>query len=131
MRLYALALVVILAPNPLLSQKPEAAPNAKRIARKLASSELRWPKGVVPYVIEDGVADADNIGPAIEEWNSKTVIEFVPRRKQKSHVAFVSVEGGNCRARPRAGRRTTGNLHSAFGLFRRYVDPRDWACCRA
>ena len=75
-----------------------AAPNARKVAKKLASSKLRWPKGIVPYIIEDDVADTESIVPAIEEWNSKTVIEFVPRRKQPSYVAFVSVDGGYCRA---------------------------------
>ena len=98
MRLLALVLALMLAHSPMLSQRPQAAPTARKIAKKLSSSELRWPKGVVPYIVEDGVVDAENIVPAIEEWNSKTVIEFVPRRKQRSHVAFVSVEGGNCRA---------------------------------
>ena len=98
MRPLALVLALILAHGALLSQGPQVAPNARKIAKKLSSSELRWPKGVVPYIVADGVVEAENIVPAIEEWNSKTVIEFVPRRKQRSHVAFVSVEGGYCRA---------------------------------
>ena len=84
----------------------DAATNAKKTAKKLSASKLRWPKGVVPYTIEDGVADKENIDSAIGEWNSKTVIKFVPRRRQRSYVAFVSVEGGYCRAaRGRVGGR--------------------------
>ena len=97
-RLLPLVLALTFFHCGLASQGLHAAPNAKKIAKRLASSKLRWPKGIVPYAIEDGVVDGANIVPAIEEWNSKTVIEFVPRRKQRSYVAFVKVDGGNCRA---------------------------------
>ena len=98
MRLLSLALAMIFIHAGVLPQGLDAAPNARKIAKRLASSNLRWPKGIVPYIIEEGVTDMENIAPAIEEWNSKTVIEFVPRRKQRSYVAFLKVDDGSCRA---------------------------------
>ena len=106
LRFLILLLSLVNVSGLLTAQQLHTAPNAKKIAKKLLNSKLRWAKGVVPYIIEDGVVDRENIVPAIEEWNSKTIIQCVPRRRQRSYVAFVSVDGGNCRAaRGRVGGR--------------------------
>lgn len=56
-----------------------------------------WPGGVIPYVIDHDVSNAQDVLRAIEEWNSKTVISLVERTTEEDYVRFRSVAGG-CRA---------------------------------
>ncbi len=55
-----------------------------------------WPDGIVPYVVDSGVPESHNIQSAIEEWNSKTIIKWVPRTTQRDFVKFQSTQSGFC-----------------------------------
>ena len=56
-----------------------------------------WPGGVIPYVIDQDVANSQDVIRAIGEWNSKTVISLVERTTEEDYVRFRSVADG-CRA---------------------------------
>ncbi|MYE06192.1 MAG: hypothetical protein F4Y04_03045 [Chloroflexi bacterium] len=49
-----------------------------------------WPDGIVPYEIEPGFSARalQDIEEAIREWNSRTVLTFVPRTTEPSFVQF-------------------------------------------
>ncbi len=60
-----------------------------------------WPGGVIPYVIDQDVSNAQDVLRAIEEWNSKTIISLIERTTEEDYVRFRSVEGNvvsACRA---------------------------------
>ena len=52
-----------------------------------------WPGGVIPYVIDEDVANSEDVQRAIEEWNAKTVISLVERTTQQDYVRFMSGRG--------------------------------------
>ena len=56
----------------------------------------RWPGGVVPFVIDPGLGIPERIPAALTEWESKTVVRFVPYTNQSDHVVFRS--GAGCTA---------------------------------
>jgi len=62
-----------------------------------ASSNRRWPGGVVPFTLGSGNTPAAirAIDNAIAEWESKTSIRFVPRTSQRDYVEFVGTGNGN------------------------------------
>jgi hypothetical protein len=106
--------------------------------------DVRWPNGVVPYVIEG--LNSTPILEAMADWEAKTDIRFVPRTTETDYVAFVS--GSICRTfgLGRWGGRqtiTSGSLKSggacsssdyiheighAMGLFHEFVrgDRDEW-----
>lgn len=56
-----------------------------------------WPKGIIPYVIESGHAYSSAILQAMQEWSSKTSIEFVPytNQNQGAYLYFMKNAGKN------------------------------------
>lgn len=47
-----------------------------------------WEDGVIPFEIEDGLENSNEVNEAIEEINSTTNIKWVPRSNQKDFVQF-------------------------------------------
>jgi len=72
-----------------------------------------WPGGVIPYVIDQGVANSQDILKAIEEWNSKTVISLVERTTEQDYVRFKSAPGGCSAYQGRNGGEQFVLLHEA------------------
>jgi hypothetical protein len=66
--------------------------HASGAARSAAS--VRWPNGVVPYVIDSGLSSPSRVTDAIAHWTEKTNIKFVARTTETDYVKFVS--GGGC-----------------------------------
>jgi hypothetical protein len=56
--------------------------------------DVRWPNGVVPYVIE-GI-NSTPVLQAMAHWEAKTDIRFVPRTTESDYVAFVRANGNIC-----------------------------------
>ena len=54
-----------------------------------------WPGGRVPYEIDERIEgeDLEVIHAALEEWNSKTVIEFFPRTTEQQYALLVPNQG--------------------------------------
>ena len=89
---------------------PDHGPAVSRISKaKLATadalsaataleSEYLWPGGVIPYVIDEDVTNAQEVLRAIEQWNSKTVISLVERTSQEDYVRFISQDREACSA---------------------------------
>jgi len=61
-------------------------------------TSLLWPGGRVPYVIHADLEgeDLEVIHAAIEEWNTKTVIDWIPRTDEEQYALFGPRDGGNC-----------------------------------
>lgn len=59
-------------------------PNNTKIRGRL------WPKATIPYVIETGfnAEGQKNIMTAIQEYNKKTVIKFIPRTREEHYLSF-------------------------------------------
>ena len=53
-----------------------------------------WPRGVVPYVIDDDVPRPEWIREAIRIWNRKTVIRFIPRTAERDYLRFAVRDTG-------------------------------------
>uniref|UniRef100_A0A915KWE0 Metalloendopeptidase n=1 Tax=Romanomermis culicivorax TaxID=13658 RepID=A0A915KWE0_ROMCU len=55
----------------------------------------KWPKGVVPYIIDKGISKLrrDNIETAIRQFNLHTCVKFVPRKKEDHYLQFFSKDG--------------------------------------
>jgi hypothetical protein len=57
----------------------------------------RWPKGVIPYVIEPGCPNKNLIAQAIDHWHSKTrkihLVPVAPNEKPDNWVLFVGSSG--------------------------------------
>ena len=71
-----------------------------------------WPGGKVPYEIDARIEgeDLEVIHAALEEWNSKTVIEFFPRTDEPQYALLVPVPAGvNCSSGLGPGSPTTVN----------------------
>jgi hypothetical protein len=50
---------------------------------------IRWPGGVVPYIIDPGLPDPTRVQSAISHIQSRTSgIQFVPRTSQSSYIVF-------------------------------------------
>eukprot|EP00795_Rhopilema_esculentum_P003258 gene3258-1584_t len=72
------------------------------------SSNLKWRKGIVPYVLSDSVKNAllNKIGlkgptekailSAMKEWEEKTCIRFKPRTTEKDYVEFIDDGFAQC-----------------------------------
>ena len=74
------------------------------------SSSALWPGGRVPYEIDERIEgeDLEDIHAALEEWNSKTVIEFFPRTDEEEYALLVPLkEGSNCSSGVGRGSPTT------------------------
>ena len=79
--------------------KPEGSAGPPRRDISGTSSSALWPGGRVPYEIDERIAgeDLEVIHAALEEWNSKTVIEFFPRTDEQQYALLVPrPEGRTC-----------------------------------
>ena len=82
----------------------EASTDRVRAARRAHASEsdvasdvnLRWPGGVIPYVIDAALPDQGRVHDAIAHWHSRTPIRLVTRTSEVDYVRFVVGEG--CRS---------------------------------
>src|SRR5262249_41892225 len=65
----------------------EASPAPKaRASIYLANTQARWPNGVVPYIVDSDVPNAQRISDATTIWNSRTPIHLVPRAAEANYV---------------------------------------------
>ena len=95
------------------SREPAKPEGSERPARRDAYAvQHLWPDGKVPYVIDERIEgeDLEVIHAALEEWNSKTVIEFFPRTDEQQYALLVPVPAGvNCSSGLGPGSPTTVN----------------------
>ena len=63
--------------------------------RDAAAVQNLWPGGRVPYEIDERIEgeDLEVIHAALEEWNSKTVIEFFPRTDEQQYAYIAPRKG--------------------------------------
>lgn len=52
-----------------------------------------WPNGIVPYVIDSALPQPERVHQAIQEWNTRTVIQLIPRTTQRNYVVFQPGDG--------------------------------------
>ncbi|HEY0312324.1 MAG TPA: M12 family metallopeptidase [Allosphingosinicella sp.] len=69
----------------------------------ITGQQFLWPNRTIAYVIDPDFPDSDLVLAAIEHWNEKSVIRFMPRQAQVDYVLVTSVPGG---ANSDVGRRT-------------------------
>lgn len=53
------------------------------------AERYRWPRGVIPYVLDPGIPKPERILNAIRQWTDLTPIRLVPRASQANFVHFV------------------------------------------
>ena len=74
------------------SREPAEPERSEGLARRDANAvQHLWPGGRVPYEIDERIEGEDLkvIHAALEEWNSKTVIEFFPRTDEQQYALLV------------------------------------------
>ena len=72
---------------------------ARRDISGHSQSAALWPGGRVPYEIDERIEgrDLEDIHAALEEWNSRTVIEFFPRTDEEQYALLEpKPETGPC-----------------------------------
>ena len=57
-------------------------------------TEVLWPRGIVPYVIDADVPKREWILEAIRIWNDETVVRFVERTTERDYLRFAVREAG-------------------------------------
>lgn len=80
----------------------------------IKDEDRRWPKGIIPYVMEDNFEGlGNNVHSAIKEWMDNTCIVFTPRGSAKSkeagHSHYITISGGGNKA-----------CQSGFGFTKSY-----------
>lgn len=61
-------------------------------------ADRHWPSGIVPYSIDADIPQSENLAPAIEAWNTTTVITLMERTIEPDFVRFTAVPSDNCRS---------------------------------
>lgn len=89
------------------------------IAAALDSGVARWPNGVVPYDVEEGIAHPERITKAVEHWVTKTGIRWVPRTNEKDYVHIFN--GSGCWS-------SVGRLGGKQDLSINWDNETDWGC---
>ncbi len=86
--------------------EPERSAGPARRDISGAHSSNLWPGGRVPYEIDERIEgrDLEDIHAALEEWNSRTVIEFFPRTDEEQYALIAP---GGCRSGVGRGSPTT------------------------
>jgi uncharacterized repeat protein (TIGR02543 family) len=66
-----------------------------RSAVAITGSRYRWPKGVMPYVIDPAIVDPGRVELAVARWNTTLlgVVKMVPRTTETNYVSFRRVTG--------------------------------------
>jgi hypothetical protein len=64
------------------------------IAASTTSGVVRWPNGVIPYVIDPALPKPERVAQAAEHWQKMTGIRFIPRTSENDYVNFFN--GGGC-----------------------------------
>ncbi len=67
---------------------------AERDAIAVADPNRRWPEGVIPYVIDPGIANPSRVLAAVRHWNEATPVRLVEREGQRNYVVFRPVDSG-------------------------------------
>jgi hypothetical protein len=60
----------------------------------IIGAKYLWPARTIPYEVDPAFPDPSLIAKAIQHWNSRTSIRFVPRSKQADYVRINRVPGG-------------------------------------
>jgi hypothetical protein len=60
----------------------------------IVGAKFLWPARTIPYEIDAAFPDSGPIKQAIQHWNAKTSIRFVPRAKQADYLFIKYVPGG-------------------------------------
>lgn len=82
---------ILLGPAEELVAAAEASAGDAKGAKRAAAISVRlWPEGRVPYLIDATVSQTVRalIPQAVEHWNSRTLIQFVPRTTETNFVRF-------------------------------------------
>ena len=59
----------------------------------IKGAQYRWPNRTVPYVLAPDLGCRDAAKAAVEHWNSKTCIRFVPRTGEVDYVLLYRLPG--------------------------------------
>ncbi len=90
------------------------------------ANAVRWPNGIMPYVIDPALPNPQRVLDAVQHWNSNTPLRLAPRSNEANYVnlvpasfdaaceSFVGMQGGAQDLRITDGC-TAGNLIHEFG----------------
>jgi hypothetical protein len=81
-----------------ISSGPESDAAEGEAAVIIVGPQFRWPKGVIPYVIDANLPNPKRVTDAIKHWESKTKIRFVKRtatnaKQFPDYVSFEAQDG--------------------------------------
>ena len=101
----------------------------ERQALGMLDERYRWPKGILPYVIDSNLPDAYRIQQAVSNWNSRLagVVQLVARTNEANYVSFrralnpgtcqsyIGMQGTGMQATDVGDYCTTGNMIHEIG----------------
>jgi hypothetical protein len=59
----------------------------------ITGDRFRWPKAVIPYVIDPGLVNPQRVTDAMAHWSAQTPLRFVPRDSgNPAHENYISIE---------------------------------------
>jgi Astacin (Peptidase family M12A) len=73
---------------------PGGAPG-QSAALAISSTSRLWPQGVIPYAIESGLSNSEEVKAAMAHWEENTGIRFVPASVQSDSLLFKGGIDGN------------------------------------
>ena len=97
--------------------KPKA-PLTPRAATLRRPEEYRWPNATVPYVIDEefSATALSTIHAAIDEWNTRTVVNLIPRTAEVDYVRFTAWPACSSQV-GRVGGEQVIRLHRTTGCY--------------
>lgn len=57
------------------------------------SAGARWPRGVIPYTLDENLGRTERVTDAMAEWQEKTGIRFVARTNENDYLTFRKAPG--------------------------------------
>ena len=72
-----------------IPDEPSSSKSGRKDSIARSSQRVRWPGGVIPYVISDDLPNKKRIIDAIDHWNQNTPIRLVERTDEGNYVRFA------------------------------------------
>ena len=83
---------IVLRPRPVVTEADAELGLAPR-GVIITGRRFRWPSGVIPFEIAEGMSNPARVAGAIAHWHQKTRLVFVPRRGESNYLRFTDGEG--------------------------------------
>lgn len=81
----------------------------------IPGEQYRWPRGVIPFVVDDALPARERVAHAMEHWHERTAIRFVPHTHEEDYLS-IERHSGCWSYVGRQGGKQVLSLHESCGL---------------